>query len=1026
MSTTTLEIRLLGPLDVLRNGEAQPLPRSRKSRALLGYLVTTSRPLLRERLCDLLWDGPGDPRAELRWSLTKIRPLLDRDAQRVVTDHERVWFEPKGASVDLHAVREALGGRPSVASIDTLRSAAAHFRGAFLEGLQLPDAYEFASWLAAEREASRSLQVLTLSTLTERLRDTPNEAIPFARERLAIDPLAEDAHAALITLLGALGRVRDAHEQYDNCCRILKQELCRGPSDVLERARRSLGSRSAIATRAPSPPAGHSVVSPPSRLIGRAAECTLLDRLVSARGANRACDVLLVTGEPGIGKTRLLEELGERVRAANGVVLAGRAFEAEMVRPYGSWIDALDSSAVASLPEAIRAELAPLLPEATGETREPSDRNRLFERVARLLHELAREHTPLVVLLDDLHWFDSGSAALLHFVARASAGDRIILACSARQPALDANTGAAAFVRAMRRDGRLREIVLGPLQRDEIIALAASVDPRADSARVASLSDGNPLFAMELARAPARAGAVPATLDALIGDHLAQLSERARDLVAWAAALGRSFDAEILGRVAAIAPAELLPAVEEMERSAVVRTVSGGAAYDFTHDVVRRVAYARLSGPRARIVHLQIARTLESVADATHSVAGDVAHHAALGGDAALAARAAVRAGERCLRLFANAEARALAERGLVSAAELPAPDRLILEIELMRVYVHAGGARGSEAEILSRLERVIQEAQTLSLHAQAQIGFYLISYVHYHGEDWDEAREDTLRAVEAGQAGDTETATRAMANSGRCLASIDREIPRARELLTSARERALRLGIELTDIPWGLGIIGQYEGDLDTAVKELTRAVALARGRQEHWPATDCLVRLAQVALEHGRYEALLRHCAEAAPIAARLGEGSDGPLASGLAALAGLASGEREAVPRLEAALSALRELDSKIALAYLLTSASELDLSIGDTGRARERANEALSAAKAVTHRSGIVLACAVLSRVALATGDDTLARQYAATACEESSEPYAVNARAASRAREAMAMLKMRIPTLAPTPEPTTRT
>src|SRR5712692_10466262 len=97
----SLEIRLLGKLDVLRDGRPLPLPPSKKTRALLAYLATSARPQMRAHLCELLWDGPDDPRAALRWSLTKIRPLLDEEgATRLVADHERAWFEPCGASVD--------------------------------------------------------------------------------------------------------------------------------------------------------------------------------------------------------------------------------------------------------------------------------------------------------------------------------------------------------------------------------------------------------------------------------------------------------------------------------------------------------------------------------------------------------------------------------------------------------------------------------------------------------------------------------------------------------------------------------------------------------------------------------------------------------------------------------------------------------------------------------------------------------------------------------------------------------------
>ena len=104
-----LEIRLLGDVQVLRTGRTLALPASRKTRALLAYLAHTGQPQRREHLCNLLWDGPDDPRAALRWSLTKLRPVLNAQArERLCTDRERVWLSLDDAYIDAHALRELL------------------------------------------------------------------------------------------------------------------------------------------------------------------------------------------------------------------------------------------------------------------------------------------------------------------------------------------------------------------------------------------------------------------------------------------------------------------------------------------------------------------------------------------------------------------------------------------------------------------------------------------------------------------------------------------------------------------------------------------------------------------------------------------------------------------------------------------------------------------------------------------------------------------------------------------------------
>src|SRR5689334_10439566 len=216
MGWSRLEIQLLGTLRVLHDGAPIDIAPSKRTRALLGYLVASRRAHTRERLCDLPWDGPDDPRAALRWSLWKLRPLVDHGrTQRLVADRERVAFESHGAEIDVVAVRAALQGAPSSADTAALEAAAKHFRGDFLDGIDLPECYAFQEWCAGEREVHRSLRLDVLATLAARLARDPARALAYARERAALDPLAEDAHVQLIGLLVQLGRHADAMKQYE-------------------------------------------------------------------------------------------------------------------------------------------------------------------------------------------------------------------------------------------------------------------------------------------------------------------------------------------------------------------------------------------------------------------------------------------------------------------------------------------------------------------------------------------------------------------------------------------------------------------------------------------------------------------------------------------------------------------------------------------------------------------------------------------------------------------------------------------
>jgi DNA-binding SARP family transcriptional activator len=940
-----LEIRLLGEIAVVRDGRAIALPASKKTRALLAYLVATRRVQLRETLCELLWNGPDDPRAALRWSLTKLRPLLDdRTTTRLAADRERVGFEAHGADIDLAAVRAAVAGGVDRATSDALIGAAARFRGELCEGLELSGCYRFHEWCTGEREAARALRLRIFDELVARLREAePEEALRYARDRVTIDPLAEIGHVAVIELLGRLGRAREGLRQYETCRHLLEGELRARPSRELERARMALGQPAAPPASAPAaapPPAAPQRQAAP--LYGRRREQETLAELVAAGHG-----IVVLIGEPGIGKTRLLEELATRAGAVGARVFAGRAFDAERVRPYGAWIDALRPSG---------------LDAALGRG-DAADREDLFEAVARQLAAQA----PALIVLDDLHWLDEASLALLHYVVRSPHATRLLVAGAARGGELIDNPPALRLIRTLRREGALREVELGPLAADDVAALARGVAGDVDGERVFAESAGNPLFALEVARALARGAAVAESLDVLIDERLGKLDDRARAVLSFAAALGRTFAPDVLAAVAGLAAADLVTAVDELERRGVLRASAIG--YDFTHDLVRRGAYRQMSEPRRRLVHLQIARALAKLPDPDGALAGDVAHHAGLGGDDPLAATAALAAGRRCQRLFAFAEAEQLAQLGLRHAARLPTEERIrrsIALIALCAYRVDLGRARDLE----SQLSRLTVEACDAGMNAEVSVAYETLALLYWWTGDFAGAHASTAKSAAAGRASDPATAARVLAASARCLAHLEREPAHALALLAEARDLAERAAIELVDIPWALGLLRWSAGDWDAAVPLLERAHALATRAQDHWPAYDCLAYLTVIELERGRPAAALARCDALVELADKLtasqGEGSERPLARALAAIARLASDQPEAAARVDDALGALRAIDARAWLAYVLALLGERDAARGDGSAARRRAEEALDAAEQVGRDRLIARARALLAR------------------------------------------------------------
>jgi len=210
-----LVIRVLGELEIVRDGKSLALPKSRRTRALLAFLVLTRRRHRRERLCELLWEVPDDPRGALRWSLSKIRPLVNEpDCERLVATREHVAFEPRGADVDLTSIRQAFVAKEAL-SVGAIEELLARFRGELLEGLDVPDQPAFGAWLLAEREAARRTRAALLRTLIERLREDPERALPHVRALTSVEPHEPSAHASLLGCLVAASRREEAARQYE-------------------------------------------------------------------------------------------------------------------------------------------------------------------------------------------------------------------------------------------------------------------------------------------------------------------------------------------------------------------------------------------------------------------------------------------------------------------------------------------------------------------------------------------------------------------------------------------------------------------------------------------------------------------------------------------------------------------------------------------------------------------------------------------------------------------------------------------
>jgi DNA-binding SARP family transcriptional activator/TolB-like protein len=221
-----LELRLLGPLAVVRAGKPVALPASRKVRALLAYLALADRPATRSHLCELLWDLPSDPRGELRWCLSKLRLVLDEpERPRVRAEGDTVSLDLAGCDVDALHVARALQDGVATLPAERLAQLAGRFVGSdFLEGLDLPRSPAFAGWLLAERRRFRSAHAAVLEHWVQALPAGSDAALVALERWLAIAPFDRRAHERLLGALAAQGRLREGDEHLAGAARLYEAE----------------------------------------------------------------------------------------------------------------------------------------------------------------------------------------------------------------------------------------------------------------------------------------------------------------------------------------------------------------------------------------------------------------------------------------------------------------------------------------------------------------------------------------------------------------------------------------------------------------------------------------------------------------------------------------------------------------------------------------------------------------------------------------------------------------------------------
>ena len=383
--------------------------------------------------------------------------------------------------------------------------------------------------------------------------------------------------------------------------------------------------------------------------VGRQAEGERLNAMVQEARGGRGGLVMLV-GEPGIGKTRMAEELAAAVQGEGGTVMWGRCYEGEWAPPYGPFAEAIESYTNGTDLAALGADLGngagsiarlvPKVRDVLPDIPEPpalqpdEERFRLLDAVTQFLIA-ASKRTPLVLVLDDLHWADRGTIAMLRHVARFVANERLLLVGAYRDVELDRQHPLADALGALRRETNFERILLKGLETSHVSAmlstLAEDAVPDALVEAISAETDGNPFFIREVLLHLMETGAlvrrdggwandidieelgIPEGVRQVIGRRLSRLSEPANRLLTAASAFNAGFQFSIITKVADLDEPAALDAIDEALEAQILRPGGAVETYDFVHASIRHTLYGELNPSRQVRLHRRVAEAMEEV-----------------------------------------------------------------------------------------------------------------------------------------------------------------------------------------------------------------------------------------------------------------------------------------------------------------------------------------------------------------------------------------------------------------------------
>ena len=620
----------------MRDGDVAVALGGVRERSLLAILLLNANELVStDRIVDELW-GDRPPKAAVKTVqvyVSRLRKILG--AQAIVTRPPGYVLHVEDQQFDLRRFeRLAAEGRRALSSGDVatgramLRDALALWRGAPLS--------DFVYEPFAQAEAAR-LKELRVATIEDRIEADlrAGQAAELVSELQALsarEPLRERLRGQLMLALYRSGRQADALDVYRDARTTLVEELGLEPGPELKKLERAILTHDPALER----PGMAQTARAPGVFVGRGTELrTVLEALADAHDGRGG--VLLLSGEPGIGKTRLADEVAAHARDQGIYTVRGRCWEEGGAPAYWPWVQLLRACMRSLEPEQLRrcvgsggpelAELLPELREQLGDIPRPVVRDpetlrfRLFDAVVSFLGELAATERPLLVVLDDLHAADEPSLLLLRFLAGAI-GDSRVLVLGAYRDTEPRRDELERLLADLLRERQMTRIPLGGLRRADVETyVRLSADGGASPQVVDALHSqtaGNPLFIVETVRLLAAedqlestdiGGIVPTGVRDAVNRRLAPLPDAARQALTVASVLGREFDPEALEQLAGDLAVEGVDVA--IEARLVTAAPGAPGVLVFSHALVRDALYEAIPSRQRRELHRQAAEALE-------------------------------------------------------------------------------------------------------------------------------------------------------------------------------------------------------------------------------------------------------------------------------------------------------------------------------------------------------------------------------------------------------------------------------